>query len=865
MRTLLYLTAATAALTLASCYDEHYVEGRITTAAAADVTPQSAVLNGSVEIAASGGAKPEVADRGFVFGAKPDALNRTVRSSAGGTGSFVCTAEGLMPNTKYYARAYAALGRADSASSAQTVFGNTVEFTTPNGQAAPYVSTQEVSGVAYGTATLNGEVISTGLPVAAEYGFAYGKAPKPTVDGMKKTASGSSAVGAYSLTATDLEADVTYYARAYAANAKGTAYGEEVSFKFTSVKPALTTKAVSSINVSGGTATFNGSITNAGNPAYTERGFVYGTARNPTLQNTRKPASGSGAAGDYSLVVTEIPVTSTNLTYYVRAYAISLIDTVYGGEINFNFSGSLPSFNVSGSVSALTVDLAAGTARFSTSGLSSVGVPPYTEKGFRYYTSTMDSIVVVPGSGTAGFSVDVTGIPLGRTYTVRAYAKNEFGVAYSHDYATLNFNVTAPTFGTNVSATYDFAAGTATFTAYINGSGNPYYTEKGFVFGTTTNPDITSGTKVTATETGILSGSFSATASSGLVQGQTYHVRAYATTSVDTYYSTSSATFDFNPVAPVFGASSVSNKDITAGTAVFNGSISSAGNPAYTERGFVYDLASNPTPTVTNGAPKATVSGTGTGNFSSATLSGFTQGQTYTMRAYATTSIDTYYSNNVTVSFVPTPPSVTTGAVTVLSTTSARFNGTITSSGNPTFTEKGFVYALSTTSTNPTTAHTKVVVSTTGTTAYYADVTGLTSGRTYYVRAYITSSLGTEYGTPVSFTAAAPDYVVLTQANLAVQKTDISASTTALSAINLCTASRTAGYSDWRVPTIAELSVLYTNRTTIGGFTTSGYYTSSSSSGGGDHYYLYFSNGSQIDGYSLSPKNTGRVRCVRDL
>ena len=83
------------------------------------------------------------------------------------------------------------------------------------------------------------------------------------------------------------------------------------------------------------------------------------------------------------------------------------------------------------------------------------------------------------------------------------------------------------------------------------------------------------------------------------------------------------------------------------------------------------------------------------------------------------------------------------------------------------------------------------------------------------------------------------------------------------SADNQCSGLTTGGYSDWRMPTQTELSILYTNQTTIGGFTSvSGFaqrYWSSTTSGG-DAAAVRFTDGNV---QFLSQTNSYRLRCVR--
>lgn len=104
----------------------------------------------------------------------------------------------------------------------------------------------------------------------------------------------------------------------------------------------------------------------------------------------------------------------------------------------------------------------------------------------------------------------------------------------------------------------------------------------------------------------------------------------------------------------------------------------------------------------------------------------------------------------------PTSPTVTTSSVTNIATNSGLGNGNVTDDGGATITERGICWN---TSPNPTTANSKSIA--TGTTgAFSADIHSLTTGTTYYVRAYATNSVGTSYGSEVTFS---PSQVSLQQ------------------------------------------------------------------------------------------------------
>jgi hypothetical protein len=93
------------------------------------------------------------------------------------------------------------------------------------------------------------------------------------------------------------------------------------------------------------------------------------------------------------------------------------------------------------------------------------------------------------------------------------------------------------------------------------------------------------------------------------------------------------------------------------------------------------------------------------------------------------------------------PPTVTTAAPTSIGTTSATLGGNVTNDGGAQVTERGVVYS---TSPDPTTDDNVVEIGE-GTGSFSENVTGLTSGTLYYVRAYAINSEDTAYGTQQNF------------------------------------------------------------------------------------------------------------------
>lgn len=93
---------------------------------------------------------------------------------------------------------------------------------------------------------------------------------------------------------------------------------------------------VSTLNVTGITkngATFNGDITDVGYPVYTEKGFVYSTSSNPSVDNKIDKIIVTGNdAGSFTRTIGNL---TENKTYYVAAYAINKIGIAYGEPIEF--------------------------------------------------------------------------------------------------------------------------------------------------------------------------------------------------------------------------------------------------------------------------------------------------------------------------------------------------------------------------------------------------------------------------------------------------------------------------------------------------------------------------------------------------
>ncbi len=212
----------------------------------------------------------------------------------------------------------------DSGSRELTVIAtNTTQYTTLN--------TLPISNLNTSGATLNAEILTEGYPKYTERGFVYSEQGMPTLETtIRKVTVPITDEKRFSVAVSGLTQGTTYYVRAYAINAGEISYStNEVSFIPSLSIATVTTDAVTNLSISSGTATLNGTIVAAGDPAYTERGFVYSLQHNPTIEYATKIEVVGRGLGAYSTNVSNL---LKGETYYIRAYAINEIGTAYGEE-----------------------------------------------------------------------------------------------------------------------------------------------------------------------------------------------------------------------------------------------------------------------------------------------------------------------------------------------------------------------------------------------------------------------------------------------------------------------------------------------------------------------------------------------------
>lgn len=297
----------------------------------------------------------------------------------------------------------------------------------------PEFNILETTKVLATSATLNGMVSYGGEPQYYERGFVYHTEPSPTLENnIERLKVQGTNNKNYSYGLANLTPNTIYYARAYVITSYGVYYSSnEIRFMTKKTDLRASVQRPTEVNLSAGTAVFHGTVIGE-RISYSERGFVYGTSTNPTIEEDAKVIAGGYGSGEYSARASDL---SLKQIYYVRAYVLVNDDIVYSDScVTFSTMPVLPEVTTE---EPSDVDMSAGIATLRGT-IVSVGEPAYSERGFAYATmpnpTIYDNKIVANGMGVAtSFSTYITELPKETTWYIRAYATNQGGTVYGKE------------------------------------------------------------------------------------------------------------------------------------------------------------------------------------------------------------------------------------------------------------------------------------------------------------------------------------------------------------------------------------------------------------------------------------------------
>lgn len=256
-------------------------------------------------------------------------------------------------------------------------------------------------------------------------------------------------------------------------------------------------------------------------------------------------------------------------------------------------------------------------------------------------------------------------------------------------------------------------------------------------------------------------------------------------------------------------------------SSIYVGYTITTGCPTATEQGLCWNTSGSPT---TSDSTLPTAVGSGADN-----VTGLSPNTTYYIRVYITSPLGTFYSAEIsrtTLSSISVP-TVTTSTPTNLYYNNATLGGNVILDGDASVTARGICFNT----TGTPTISDPIWPMGDGVGLFSAETWNYTCGTTYYVRAYATNSVGTGYGSQVTFNLNAstdPYLDFYSQVQSTCGTYDLVSSNTLSTAESICATLKsidagtcthiTSGYSTRRSNGISIGGFAYSNNDCIGAF-----------------------------------------------
>lgn len=377
-----------------------------------EVTDKSATsITLTAEVLTENGA--EVVERGAFYSkiTPIDTMNASkVIADGTGKGTFTIKIENLDDSTKYYIAPYARNKKGYG-------LGDAFEANTMSG--IGIVMTFNPQDTMATTAIVGGIIKLPGTGDILERGVYFSKTANwENVDSVISTMQTDSFVCKLE----NLDPETTYFVKAYVKNNFGYAIGAVKSFKTTSGRATIGN--FTKIDVDFYDATFRAEVISEGDAPVTASGFCWKAGASPTIEDdTIVCASGSGAFE--GKIENLLPKTK----YYLRAFAINDYGVSYSPDSVFVTKNVEPYVVLTSNDTPEngSVKLYGEVVDEGETAVTEYGICWSTTKS---YPDISDSKATL-GAGKSSFEGVIENLTGGKTYYVRAYAKNATATSYS--------------------------------------------------------------------------------------------------------------------------------------------------------------------------------------------------------------------------------------------------------------------------------------------------------------------------------------------------------------------------------------------------------------------------------------------------
>ncbi|MBO5979481.1 MAG: hypothetical protein J6Q12_03515 [Bacteroidales bacterium] len=456
-----------------------------------------------------------------------------------------------------------------------------------------------------------------------------------------------------------------------------------------------------------------------------EVGVCYGETEDLTVEGK----SAKGKLSEDGVISITLKNFTDAVQYYLRPYVMDDEYIAYGDVVPFLIPSvpvvkTYPAEEVTSSGVLLSGEVERGEN--------------ITERGFVWLNGqgvpTVDSYKLKVDGGLGKYTASLTDLEANQKYAYRAYVINNQGTYYGD---IVNFTTIAGLPSLSTTKVSEVTETSATFSSKVTSEGGATVTEVGFYYSTQEDVNLETAMKVSddfSTDNFTLS-------VDGLEVGTVYYVMAYAVNSAGEGYN---AIVNFKTTSSAPTVNTTGYNKLSATSAELSGEVTDDNGEDVYERGFVWMKGAG-TPTTSSNKLRSE----GELGAYTATLTGIEPNQTYSFRAYAINSVGTAYGEPMQLEIRVDLPTVATAEVTNISDYGAVCGGTIASDGGGEILAKGVVWSKS---SNPTVDLDTKTDEGKGSSLFTSNLTDLSSGRTYYVRAYATNAVGTAYGEEKQFT-----------------------------------------------------------------------------------------------------------------
>jgi hypothetical protein len=581
------------------------------------------------------------------------------------------------------------------------------------------VTTDSVIDVLALQATFTGTVSNAGTELVLSRGFCYATTPNPTVSNTLITS--GSGLGVFTESPYDLLPSTLYHVRAFSTTIAGTTYGTDLTFTTLSGIAVLTTTPAT--DIVGCQATSGGTISTDGGAAITRSGVCFGTSPNPTILDNL--VDGDGGIP----FLATLSITNPNTLFYYRAFGTNGVNTFYGNQLSFT------SENITTTVTTQAATLIKTCSATLNGTVTTSNPAAIQNQGIIYSTNPNPTISV----NTYGqLNSETSGLLPNTLYYARAFATTCAQTTYGNE---ISFTTKANAINVTTNAITGITSCRATFNGTTTTGLGSEVTLSGFCYSLTANPTLETASVIggSTTNFNVFTNNLIC-----LNPATTYYVRAYSQNCTGITYG-NEVSFTTLPTS----ISIITNVQTFVGSCqiiVPLNTISSTVSTACISRtGICYSSTQNPT---INNLFVFQYNGNASISFSE----NITPSTTYYYRAFVTLCNETtLYGNQLSFTTPPNITSLTTNAVTNITSGTAQLNGVIISN-NADYVYSGFVYG---TSLNPT-LETNYYNQTQGAVTMDTTIQNLSANTTYYVRTYTYGSCFSKiYGNQVSFTTTA--------------------------------------------------------------------------------------------------------------